>query len=54
MECVGYFRSNNLIREEAALSIQMFISMMCHQERVLLSFERNTYGELFVNQLIDN
>jgi hypothetical protein len=54
MECVGYFRSNNLIREEAVLSIQMFISMMCHQERVLLSFERNTYGELFVNQLIDN
>ena len=54
MECVGYFKSNNLIREEAALSIQMFISMMCHQERVLLSFERNTYGELFVNQLIDN
>lgn len=54
MECVGYFRSNKLIREEAALSIQMFISMMCHQEKVLLSFERNTYGELFVNQLIDN
>ena len=54
MECVGYFRSNNLIREEAVLSIQMFISMMCHQERVLLSFERNTYGEIFVNQLLDN
>jgi hypothetical protein len=54
MECVGYFRSNNLIREEAALSIQMFISMMCNQERILLSFERNTYGELFVNQLLDN
>lgn len=54
MECVGYFRSNNLIREEAVLSIQMFISLMCHQERVLLSFERNTYGELFVNQLLDN
>lgn len=54
MECVGYFKSNTITREEAALSIQMFISMMCHQERVLLSFERNTYGELFVNQLIDN
>lgn len=54
MECIGYFRSNRLVREEAVLSIQMFISLMCHQERVLLSFERNTYGELFVNQLIDN
>ena len=54
MECVGYFRSNSLVREEAVLSIQMFISMMCNQERILLSFERNTYGELFVNQLLDN
>jgi hypothetical protein len=53
-ECVGYFRSNTLVREEAVLSIQHFISYMCNQEKVLLSFERNTYGELFVNQLLDN
>lgn len=54
LECIGYFRSNTLVREEAVLSIQHFISYMCNQEKVLLSFERNTYGELFVNQLIDN
>ena len=54
LECIGYFRSNKIIREEAALSIQMFISMMCNQEKILLSFERNTYGDLFVNQLIEN
>lgn len=53
-ECIGYFRSNTLVREEAVLSIQHFISYMCNQEKVLLSFERNTYGELFVNQLLDN
>ena len=54
LECIGYFRSNKIVREEAALSIQMFISMMCNQEKILLSFERNTYGDLFVNQLIEN
>lgn len=54
MECVGYFKSNTLSREEATLTIQMFISMMCNQDRVLLSFERNVYGEIFVNQLLDN
>ena len=32
----------------------MFISYLCNQERVLISFERNTYGELFVNQILDN
>ena len=54
LECVGYFRSNVLNRDEATLSIQMFISLMCNQDKVLLSFERNVYGEIFVNQLIEN
>jgi hypothetical protein len=54
LECIGYFRSNSIAREETVLSIQQFISYMCDQEKILLSFERNTYGELFVNQLIDN
>lgn len=53
-ECVGYFKSNNIAREEAALSIQHYISYMCNPERILLSFERNTYGDLFCNQLINN
>ena len=54
IECIGYFRCNSIPREEAALSIQQFISYMCNQEKILISFERNTYGELFVNQMIDN
>ena len=53
-ECVGYFKSNNIAREEAVLSIQHYISYMCNPERILLSFERNTYGDLFCNQLINN
>lgn len=54
MECIGYFKSNKLIRDDATLTIQQFVSLMCNQDRVLLSFERNVYGEIFVNQLLDN
>ena len=54
LECIGYFRSNTLSREHATLSIQTFVSLMCHQDRVLLSFERNVYGELFVKQMTEN
>lgn len=54
VECIGYFKCNTIERDDAVLSIQHFISYMCNSEHVLLSFERNTYGELFVNKLIDN
>ena len=54
LECIGYFRCNKLEREESALSIQMFLSYMCNMEKTLISFERNTYGDLFVNTLLDN
>ena len=54
LECIGYFKSNQLPRENATLSIQVFTSLMCNQDRVLLSFERNVYGELFVKQMTEN
>lgn len=54
LECIGYFRCNKLERDESALSIQMFLSYMCNMEKTLISFERNTYGDLFVNTLLDN
>lgn len=54
MECVGYFKSNQLAREYATLSIQVFICLMCHPDRILLSFERNVYGEIFVKQMTEN
>ena len=54
VECIGYFKSNELDREKATLSIQVFISLMTHPDRTLLSFERNVYGEMFVKQLLEN
>lgn len=54
LECVGYFKSNNLTRETATLSIQVFTSLMCHPDKTLLSFERNVYGEIFVKQMAEN
>ena len=54
LECVGYFKSNVLAREYATLSIQVFICLMCHPDRILLSFERNVYGEMFVKQMAEN
>lgn len=54
LECIGYFRSNTLTRELATLSIQVFVSLMCHPDRTLLSFERNVYGDLFIRLLQEN
>jgi hypothetical protein len=54
LECVGYFKSNSLTRDLATLSIQVFITQLCNQERTLLSFERNVYGEMFIKQMLEN
>jgi hypothetical protein len=54
LECIGFFRSNQISREQATLSIQVFATLMCNQDRMLLSFERNVYGEIFVKQMAEN
>lgn len=54
LECVGYFKSNTLLREDFTKSIQTLICKYVHQERILLSYERNTYGELFYRDMADN
>lgn len=54
MECVGYFKSNIIPREDATHSIQTFMCLMCHPDKTLLSYERNTYGDLFLKQLQEN
>lgn len=54
LECVGYFKSNTIKRDEAAHSIQVFASNMCNVEHTLLSFERNIYGDMFVKQMEEN
>ena len=54
LECVGYFKSNTILREDFTKSIQTLICKYIHQERILLSYERNTYGELFYRDMVDN
>lgn len=54
MECVGYFRSNKLDRVESSMSLQELIVYHCDQNKTLLSFEKNTYGDLFHAQLVEN
>ena len=54
LECIGFFRSNSLSRETCALAIQTLICKYCDLDKVLLSYERNTYGDLFYKQLIEN
>lgn len=53
-ECIGYFRCNNLIREQCAYSLQLFICKHMNINNVLLSYEKNTYGDLFYRDLMDN
>lgn len=54
VECIGYFKSNTISREDAVLSIQSYICKLCDQEKSLLSYERNVYGDMFLKQLQEN
>lgn len=53
-ECVGYFRCNSLIREQCAYSLQTFICKHMNINNILLSYEKNTYGDLFYKDLMYN
>ena len=54
LECIGYFRSNKVDRELSATALQELIVKHCDQNKTLLSYEKNTYGDLFYHNLIDN
>ena len=54
MECVGFFRANNIDREYYSKSLQQLVCLHCDQDKTLISYERNTYGDLFYKQLVDN
>lgn len=54
LECIGYFKSNDLHREYCSHSLQILICQYMNQEHTLLSYEKNTYGELFYRDLMDN
>ena len=53
LECIGYFRSNELNRERCAESLMSLYIKWCHPDRSLVSFERNTYGEIFLKDIND-
>lgn len=54
LECIGYFRSNELLREKCSYSLQILICTYMNMDKILLSYEYNTYGELFYRDLMDN
>lgn len=54
LECIGYFRADNHMREYCTKSLQYLICTYINQEHTLLSYEKNTYGELFYRDLMDN
>lgn len=54
LECIGYFRSSDQSRENCTKSLQYLICTYMNQEHLLLSHEKNTYGELFYRDLMDN
>jgi hypothetical protein len=54
LECIGYFRSNSVDRSKVATALQELIVYHCDQNKTLLSFEKNVYGDLFYRDLIDN
>ena len=54
LECIGFFRANNVDRKDYARSLQQLVCLHCDQNKTLISYERNTYGDLFYKQLFDN
>lgn len=54
LECIGFFRANNIDRKDYAKSLQQLTCLHCDQNKTLISYERNTYGDLFYKQLFDN
>jgi hypothetical protein len=53
LECIGYFRANTLHRELCARSLMELYIKYCHPDHSLISFERNTYGEIFLRDVND-
>ena len=53
-ECIGYFRSNKIERNQSALALQLLCSYYMNSNQYLVSLEWNTYGELFLSYLYDN
>lgn len=53
LECVGFYRSNIAQRDDVAHALTDIISKWCDPDHVLVSFEKNTYGDLFLKFMSD-
>lgn len=53
IECIGIFRSNINRREDCTLALQLLCCYYCDFNKLLISFEKNTYGEIFLRQIYD-
>lgn len=51
LECIGYFRANNIARDLCTKSLLLFVTKWLNPDRALVSFERNTYGEIFLKDI---
>lgn len=51
LECIGYFRSNQVIRKDCARSLMELYTKWVSQGCGLISLEYNTYGEIFINEM---
>lgn len=51
LELIGYYRNSTASREMTVLSLIQLQSIYMNMEHTLLSFERNTYGEIFQEKL---
>lgn len=50
-ECVGYYKSNDIPRDLFALSHVTLYAKYCDSNRLLVSFEKNTYGDLYLEEI---
>lgn len=53
LECIGFFRCNDQRRELCADSLADIVVRYCDSDKVLVSVEKNTYGDLFIRELQD-
>lgn len=51
LQLLGYFKDNKHSREDTVRSLMLLMEKYTNPSRVLLSFERNTYGDMFINNI---
>ena len=53
VETVGYFRCNTIEISKAARILKDFVTRYCNSNQIIISLERNTYGDLFMRYVME-